>query len=189
MTSAPESALEWQLKLIRWDFFATLTWEDIESTTVRKRQNHVNYWIDRWAAHMCGLKSRHIAWATRWERGEVGDRPHCHLLMSRIPVRFINLTTCFRLMHMWSHRHPCVCEGKQDMCGHGIARVRLYDPAAGGIAYMTKGRFGVEWTQGANAYELKKFNSQDLDALYISPRAEQEMLEARTVARRMSPVS
>jgi hypothetical protein len=54
---------------------------------------------------------------------------------------------------------------------------------------MLKGKFGVEWTQGANNYELKKFNSDDCDALFISPRAWQEMVEARTTARRMSPVS
>ncbi len=54
---------------------------------------------------------------------------------------------------------------------------------------MTKGKFSYSWAQRANAYELKKFNALELDALFINPRAMQEMLEARNVARRMSPVA
>jgi hypothetical protein len=184
-----ESSLEWQLKLIRWDFFATLTWDDIESTTVSSRRNQVARWMDKWCARVCGLKSQHIAWVTRWERGELGDRPHCHLLISRVPIRHISLTTCFRLKGMWEHKYPCACEnGHTECCGIGIAQVRLYDPRAGGESYMAKGKFTSEWAQGANAYELRKFNSNDLDALYISRRAAEEMVQARTVARRMSPV-
>jgi hypothetical protein len=185
-----ETALEWQLKLIPWDFFATLTWDEIEATTVSSRRHHVNAWLDRWAAHICTLKSSHIAWVTRWERGELGDRPHCHLLISRVPRRHISITTAFRMSGMWMHKYPCECnDGSTEICGRGIARVRLYDPSAGGVSYMLKGKFGSEWAQGANVYELKKFNSVDCDALYISPRAMQEMVEARTVARRLSPVS
>lgn len=185
-----ESALEWQLKLIPWDFFVTLTWDSVEDTTVKQRMNHVNRWLQRWSALICGLSFRHIAWVTRWERGEIGDRPHCHLLISRVPNRLIQLTTCFRMKGMWEHHYPCTCEdGAISNCRHGIAQVRLYDPSAGGVPYMLKGQFGNEWRHGANSYELRKFNSVDLDALYISPRAQQEMLEARNVARRMSPVA
>ncbi len=184
------TSLEWQLRLIAWDFFATLTWDEVELTTPSSRRKHVERWIERWAAHVCGLKSRHIAWVVRFERGELGGRPHCHLLISRIPSRFINLSMCFHMMNMWMHKHPCECtNGNTEVCGRGISRVRLYDPSAGGVPYMLKGKFGVEWTQGANNYELKKFNSDDCDALFISPRAWQEMVEARTTARRMSPVS
>jgi hypothetical protein len=44
---------------------------------------------------------------------------------------------------------------------------------------MTKGKFSYEWAQGANAYELKKFNSLELDALFISQRAQQLMMDKR----------
>ncbi len=44
---------------------------------------------------------------------------------------------------------------------------------------MTKGKFSYAWAQGANAYELKKFNAVELDALYISPRATQMMTAKR----------
>jgi hypothetical protein len=185
-----ETALEWQLKLIRWDFFATLTWDEVEKTGVCMRRNHVNAWLNRWAIHICGLNLRHIAWATRWERGEIGDRPHCHLLISRVPRRLISINTAHWMKSMWQHKHPCVCEnGAIQTCSHGLARVRLYDPSRGGVEYMCKGKVGGNWSySSANAYELKKFNSVDCDALYISPRAQQEMVEARTVARRLSPV-
>jgi hypothetical protein len=54
---------------------------------------------------------------------------------------------------------------------------------------MCKGKVGGDWNyNSANVYELRKFNSVDCDALYISPRAQEEMVEARTVARRLSPV-
>jgi hypothetical protein len=186
-----ETSLEWQLKLIPWDFFATLTWDKIEATTLSSRTNHVNAWLDRWAAHICGLKSRHIAWVTRWERGELGDRPHCHLLISRVPRRFITINTTYWMRAMWQHKHPCVCDNAAiETCGRGLGQVRLYDASGGGISYMCKGKLGGDWSySGANAYELKKFNAVDCDALYISPRAWQEMVEARTVARRLSPVS
>jgi len=184
-----ETSLEWQLKLIAWDFFATLTWDEIETTTVSSRRNQVSRWLEGWCAQVCGLKLNRVAFAIRWERVEVGDRPHCHLLISRIPIRFINMTSCFAMMNRWMHHKQCTCtKPSEQICKHGLARVRLYDATRGGVAYMTKGKFSQEWTQGANAYELKKFSSFDLDALYISPRAWQEMVEARTVARRMSPV-
>lgn len=94
---------------------------------------------------------------------------------------------------MWQHNYPCTCPDHDDvpsaLCGQGLAQVRLYDPTANGVPYMTKGRFSGEWAQGANAYELKKFNTDDCDALFVNPRAWQEMLEARNGERRMLPVS
>ena len=184
-----ETALEWQLKLIRWDFFATLTWDDVESTTARSRMDQVNRWLQFCASRLT-LKREALSYVVRWERGELGDRPHCHLLISRIPWRHINLNTCFTWRHYWMHRKECTCEKPQEQhCNRGLAQVRLYEPGGSSLeAYITKGKFGSNWAQRANAYELSKFNSRDLDALWISPRAMQEMVEARTVARRMSPV-
>jgi hypothetical protein len=53
--------------------------------------------------------------------------------------------------------------------------------------YLSKGRFSsAADCEGANTYELRKFNRADW--IYISPGAWAEMREARTVARRMSPL-
>src|SRR2546430_11795621 len=44
-----ESATEWQLKLIVWEFFCTLTWNDRARSCVRKRRTHVTRWLRYWA--------------------------------------------------------------------------------------------------------------------------------------------
>ena len=31
-----------------------------------------------------------LAFVVRWERGEIGGLPHCHILISRFPERSIN---------------------------------------------------------------------------------------------------
>jgi hypothetical protein len=158
-----ESALEWQLKLLRWQLFVTLTWDSVELTTGRSRVRHSTRWIEKWAL-VFGLSINEVAYVTRWERGEAGDRPHCHMLICGLPKSAVHLNTCFRLKNRWEQ---------------GISQVRLYEPSAGGEAYMTKGKFSWTWAQGANAYELHKFNSRELDALYISPRAMRLMLAKR----------
>jgi hypothetical protein len=158
-----ETALEWQLKLLRWQLFVTLTWDDIEATTGTSRMSHSRAWMRKWAK-IFGLTINDLAFVTRWERGEVGDRPHCHMLICGLPRRHVHLTTCFRLKNSWQQ---------------GISQVRLYEPSAGGEAYMLKGKFSYAWAQGANAYELKKFNARELDALFISSKAMQLMMMKR----------
>jgi hypothetical protein len=66
---SPESATEWQLKLIVWEFFCTLTWSGRARTIRPGVQDPLGY----------------LAFVTRWERGEIGGLPHCHILISRFP--------------------------------------------------------------------------------------------------------
>ena len=115
-----------------------------------------------------------LAFVIRWERGEIGGLPHCHILISRFPEPSINPSTCFAMVNTWKH---------------GISQVRLYDPYGPGDVsrYPSKGRFSsAADCEGANTYELRKFNRADW--MYISPGAWAEMREARTVARRMLPL-
>ena len=44
-----ESATEWQLKLIVWEFFCTLTWTSQARSCGRKRHIHVTRWLRYWA--------------------------------------------------------------------------------------------------------------------------------------------
>ena len=44
-----ESATEWQLKLIVWEFFCTLTWTSRARSCARKRRTHVTRWLRYWA--------------------------------------------------------------------------------------------------------------------------------------------
>src|SRR3954471_17588642 len=87
---SPESATEWQLKLIVWEFFCTLTWSGRARSCGRKRRTHVTRWLRYWARTVRPGTSGalgQLAFVIRWERGEIGGLPHCHILISRFPER------------------------------------------------------------------------------------------------------
>ena len=44
-----ESTTEWQLRLIVWEFFCTLTWSGRARSCGRKRRTHVTRWLRYWA--------------------------------------------------------------------------------------------------------------------------------------------
>ena len=126
-----ESTTEWQLRLIVWEFFCTLTWSGRARSCGRKRRTHVTRWLRYWARTVRPGTSgalEELAFVIRWERGEIGGLPHCHILISRFLERLINPSTCFAMVNTWKH---------------GIAQVRLYDPYAPGDVsrYLSKGRF------------------------------------------------
>ena len=76
-----ESATEWQLKLIVWEFFCTLTWSGRARNCVRKRRTHVTRWLRYWARTVrpgAADLLQSLAFVIRWERGEIGGLPHCH---------------------------------------------------------------------------------------------------------------
>src|SRR5947208_16323773 len=125
---SPESATEWQLKLIVWEFFCTLTWSGRARSCVRKRRTHVTRWLRYWARTVRPAVADplgHLAFVIRWERGEIGGLPHCHILISRFPERSINPSTCFAMVNTWKH---------------GISQVRLYDPLRAGRREQRKAR-------------------------------------------------
>src|SRR5881409_1496535 len=55
-----ESSTEWQLKLIVWEFFCTLTWSDRARNCVRKRRTHVTRWLRYWARTVRPSKCRSV---------------------------------------------------------------------------------------------------------------------------------
>ncbi len=160
-----ESSYEWQIKLIRdWQYFATLTWNPRDLGTMWKRRNQVTYWL-RKVATMGQVTEPTLTYVIRWESGETGGLPHCHILISG--MRTTNpLTTAFKMNHAWER---------------GVSQVRLFDPgkALGNAAYMTKGKFSAYWAQGANAYEVRKFGQVSEDSIYVSRRAKERMLQQR----------
>jgi hypothetical protein len=160
-----ESSYEWQIKLIRdWQFFATLTWNPRDLGTPWKRRNQVTYWLRR-VAKMGGTKEPDLLYVIRWESGETGGLPHCHILIGGMIVRNY-LTAAFSANEAWER---------------GVSQVRLYNPgqALGNAAYMTKGKFSAVWAQGANAYEVRKFGQVSEDSIYVSRRAQERMLQQR----------
>src|SRR5436309_11839503 len=126
-----ESATEWQLKLIVWEFFCTLTWSGRARNCARKRRTHVTRWLRYWARTVRPAVADplgHLAFVIRWERGEIGGLAHCHILISRFPERSINPSTCFAMVNTWKH---------------GISQVRLYDPYGPGDVWPDIFRRGV----------------------------------------------
>ena len=70
-----ETAMEWKLKLIRWEFFATLTWDPRRSPkSRRKREAQVNGWVNE-IAKWGGQTKNDIAYVNRWEHGEISAPP------------------------------------------------------------------------------------------------------------------
>jgi hypothetical protein len=170
-----ESSYEWQIKLIRdWQFFATLTWSPHDLGTPCKRRNDVTKWL-RKIARFGKTSENQLAYVTRWESGETGGLPHCHILITG--TTFNNYAqACFALKNTWKR---------------GVSQVRLFEPgkALGNAAYMTKGKFSAYWAQGANAYEVRKFGQVGEDSIYVSRRAQERMLQQRvgTEDRAISP--
>ena len=144
----------------------------------RKRRTHVTRWLRYWARTVRpGVADPlgQLAFVVRWERGEIGGLPHCHILISRFPERSINPSTCFAMKNTWKHRN--LAGSSDDPYGPGDVS-----------KYLSKGRFSsAADCESANTNELRKFDRADW--LYISPGAWAEMRRARTMAMRMLPLS
>jgi hypothetical protein len=149
-----ESATEYQLKFIHWSFFGTLTWSGAQLGSVQSRETQVWEFLREWAA-MLSVKLLALPIVIRWERGEIGDRPHCHFLM-KAPDR-VNIGMCFFQMHRWNERY-------------GFAKIRLYHPLIDWARYTVKGLESASRDgSNANKYELGKFDQAD--RLDINPAA------------------
>ena len=83
-------------------------------------------------------------WCLRHETGEITGREHYHCLLSVVGSEWVRLSTCFYLMDYWD---------KKLRCGH--ARVRVFQPALGGVAYTCKDL--AESLAGKDRYEFEKF--------------------------------
>ena len=83
-------------------------------------------------------------WCLRHETGEITGRDHYHCLLSVVGSEWVQLTTCFYLMNHWD---------KVLRCGH--ARVRVFQPALGGVAYTCKDL--ADSLAGKDRYEFEKF--------------------------------
>ena len=114
-------------------------------------------WLRRLAAMDGGERKgeaalRNLRFLVREEFGEQNSRLHWHALISGLPSSLVRPTTCLFMMGYW--------EGQ----GGGMSRVRVFDAAQDGASYVIKGLEGKsdEWTkQGANTYEIGKFNGDD----------------------------
>lgn len=118
--------------------------------TVATRERDFWGWLREWC-HKDQRKLYDLPVALRWEKGELGGRPHAHALLSGFSRASVRIA--FQQIHAWNHKQTCKnrnCDG----CGFGIARVRLYElRGENAEGYICKG--------AGNVYEIRKFDTAD----------------------------
>lgn len=136
------NSTEYLLKLIPWQFFGTLTWRS-DRKSVESRAKNVDEFLRKWAAREQQRYTTELPAFIRWERGAIGDRLHCHFLLTgfRNP-KAVSLDRCFRQKAIWT-RH------------RGLCRIRLFAPSCLDrvCSYLNGNESTV--SQGNN-YEMRK---------------------------------
>ena len=137
----------WAVGQVPWQFFCTLTWANrgsFKRPPSPRRQVCAFFAFAREAARVSGVHFKRLMWCLRAETGEITGREHYHCLLSVVGSKWVGITTCFFLMNYWE---------KELGCGH--ARVRVFRPALGGVAYTCKDL--AESLAGKDRYEFEKF--------------------------------
>lgn len=151
------SSLLVHIQRSEWQFFATGTYKNSRTMGPKARYAMMFQWMRRLAAMHGGERKgeaalRDLRFIIREEFGEQNLRLHWHALISGLPDSLVRPTTCLFMMGYW--------EG----LGGGMSRVRVFDAAQDGASYVVKGLEGdiSDYSnQGANRYEVGKFNGDD----------------------------
>lgn len=131
------------LSRIRWDLFATLTFKgQVPRPQIARRMAYRHL---REAAKISGQPYGRLLIALREEHGEKNGRFHLHYLLGGTQTSNA-ITFAHRLEHQW--------KGSTG----GIVQIRPYDRARAGVEYVTKCLTGSSWNDGANRYEVAKFD-------------------------------
>lgn len=159
------TATEYQLSLIDWQFFGTATWRSSMLGTIKSREKQLWNFLKDFTCFRTLSKFNDIPIVIRWERGEIGERPHAHYLLAGILPPFVNITSCFKAMHYWHE-------------SYGLGRVRLF--GAMSKAMQTRRYVLMNERNRADVYELGKFDHAD--RLVINDAAWRRMLDATATA-------
>jgi hypothetical protein len=145
MQRFPLDSYAYTLARIRWDVFGTLTFRSVPTT----KKAYGRAWaFMRQAAELVQRPYSQLLIALRAELGEMTGRFHFHFLLGGTKARNL-ITLAHQLEHRWF-----------GLFGQGaISKCRAYNRSRAGVAYVTK-CLG-DRTQGANEYELGKFNLAD----------------------------
>jgi hypothetical protein len=152
------------LQLVPWDVFATVTWRSSKLGTVRSRENDLWAFLKVTLSEKTELKLVHTPVVVRWERGEIGERPHAHLLVSGLEQ--VTVDWLFRVRTRWFVQFGL---SKWRKCSAG------HDERADLISYVNKAAFTA-----ADRYEFAKFGGAD--RLCINDAAWAEMLRLSGVS-------
>jgi hypothetical protein len=140
------SATEFHLSLVAWEFFGSLTWSAKTLGGCKSREQQV-WSFFRWWANSLEIPLVKLPIVLRWERGEIGERPHAHFLLTG--TGRVNIGECFYRMSEWGE-------------AYGHAKVRLYHEGHKLSGYTVKDLDcpRESWSH-ANVYELRKFDYAD----------------------------
>jgi len=129
------------LTRINWEVFGHLT---LKSRIARPLLFSYVWRLVRHTADTTGRPCRELLTAVRYERGEIGGRPHFHVLVGG--TKAPNLTTlCFQMVAEWKR-----------LTGGARVMFDVYRPCGSAELYLTK---TCGWSyQAARSYELHKFD-------------------------------
>ncbi len=128
---------------IPWGFFGTFSFKSLRiRRSVPIEMFHATMRVQAGAFR---VHASRFLWALRFELGELTARPHFHALIAVPPASAVSVATCFSFMRTW------------EKLGGGNARVRVFDAALPGVAYVLDGVDEAYRVCGANLYELGKF--------------------------------
>jgi hypothetical protein len=154
---------QYQLALVHWQFFGTATWRASQLGSYRSRE------VDLW--NFLGDFTRFRAYdnlaalpiVVRWEKGELGDRPHAHFVLGGLIEDFVNKTSCFVGMHRWHQQS-------------GQMRLRLMSGSHHGIPKNSVSYLLKNAALGGDCYEIDKFDRAD--RVCLTPGAWERMCQA-----------
>jgi hypothetical protein len=131
------------LTRVNWDVFGHLTFKSLKA---RSLLYAYVFRLMREASDISARPYRELLIAVRYERGEIGDRPHFHVLVGG--TQTLNQQTL---------AHQLIAKWKA-MTG-GRVQFRPYIPCGSAEDYLMK---ECGWTYaGANGYEVAKFDRAD----------------------------
>ena len=161
-----ESTWQWQLSLVQWQIFGSLSFRaNIQSVTLRRQLAEK---LLTKIANINGMPLWNLAYVLRFEDGELTGRPHVHYVISLLPKNGATVQACMVHRQWWREIA-------------GLSVINPIDHYAPGdvLGYLTKGV-----TSGAVCYEIAKFGKAD--AVFCSPMARMEMLRARAFGRKIT---
>lgn len=131
------------LTRVNWEVFGHLTFKSLKARPLL----YAYVWrLVRHASDISARPYRELLVAVRHERGEIGDRPHFHILLGGTKAPNVK-TLAFQLVDQW-----------KKLTG-GRVQFRPYLPCGSAEEYLMK---EVGWTYaGANGYEVAKFDRAD----------------------------
>lgn len=119
---------------VRWQMFVTLTWSG-RVPRPENRERFLRLYLRR-LARRARVLFPELVWFAREEQGELGGRPHFHLLIAGFPSSALSFDFGVTVGQLWDWGW---CEG------------RLWIPGLGAVEYSGE--------DGANCYESSKYGA------------------------------